>query len=218
MRSKWFVVNLKQLTLVILLCLSQLAKAQKKIVPPPPPPSAFEKKTSIYNKHYKPISIEKRLKNYPFSSATKIKLISFNLYESASAEPIITEINNPLPFRKNPSIELPSIMNQKDLVGINQSKTLTIAQINKLTDILYNTCSKYNINRKDAFGCYNPRNAIVFFDKEDMVFAYLEICFECKGNQARPAKLTEFPEFCSYSYNGLEKFFNRNGIETKKKK
>jgi len=187
----------------------------KKIVPPPPPPRAFKEKIPTLNKNYKVVSFEKRLKNYPFSSATKIKLISFNLNESGFSEPVITEVNPPKPIKKNIHIELPTIMNTNDLVGINQSKTLTIAQINKLTDILYNTCSKYNITRTDAYGCYNPRNAIVFFDKEDMVFAYLEICFECKGNQARPEKLTEFPKFCSYSYDELEKFFNQNGIETK---
>jgi len=39
-----------------------------------------------------------------------------------------------------------------------------------------------------------------------------------RANQARPEKLTEFPKFCSYSYDELEKFFNQNGIETKNRK
>lgn len=213
-------MKLKHLIWLIILCVSHSVMAQKKTLPPPPPlPSAFEKKTSIFNKNYKPISLEKRLSKYPFALATKIKIISFNLYDDGLLHLIPpTPINEPAPIIKTTTIELPTIMNTSDLVGINQAKTLNISKINKLTDILYNTCSKYNITHTEGYGCYNPRNAIVFFDNEDKVFAYLEICFECNGNQPRPYKLTEFDEFCSYTYTELEKFFKQNGIETKMRK
>ena len=62
---------------------------------------------------------------------------------------------------------------------LTEVKNLSFAQVNKLTDILYN----YGFSRSVYIGgislCCNPRNAILFLDTAGDVFEYIEICFEC---------------------------------------
>jgi len=65
-------------------------------------------------------------------------------------------------------------------------KTLIPSQVDTLTDLTYNYGFKlkYKSKRKVYFigrltQCYNPRNAILFLDKNNNVFEFIEICFEC---------------------------------------
>lgn len=53
--------------------------------------------------------------------------------------------------------------------------------------------------------CYIPRDAILFYDKNDTVVAKLEVCFECKG--IRNTEALEFPMTVE-NWKALEKFFD----------
>lgn len=59
--------------------------------------------------------------------------------------------------------------------------------------------------------CYNPRNAILFVDKNDAVIAYIELCFECFGNRIEPATL-KIGNFCDDKYEKIKNLFHSNGI------
>ncbi|MDF3028313.1 MAG: hypothetical protein K0S23_2620 [Fluviicola sp.] len=61
--------------------------------------------------------------------------------------------------------------------------------------------------------CYEPRNGILFFDKNGELLAYLEICFTCSSIKI----LNPFGihSFSKDQYNDLEYIFNKKGLKTK---
>lgn len=90
------------------------------------------------------------------------------------------------------------------------------------------TCRKIALNKEDFFQvlisstkneshisgvCYEPRNGILFFDKDETLLGYLEICFAC-SHIATLSKLGGMG-FTSDQYNELESLFIQNGIKTK---
>lgn len=61
--------------------------------------------------------------------------------------------------------------------------------------------------------CYNPRNAILFYNDQDEVISYLEICFECDHVRwLYPFGLTRFT---TNQLLYLRRLFNKNGLKTK---
>ena len=211
---------ISKILITILLFLSVNLFAQKK-TPPPPIPSA--KKTSNKNLNYKPILLDKRLKKFPFKNATKIEIISFNLETDEETDvPILisrdTIIENNSKKENSSFVILSTLVAQKNLEGVNQRKTLTLNAIDNLTAILYNTCSKYNLSSYSKSGCYNPRNAILFYNEAGEIYEYLEICFECRQMLAEPQKIPELQDYCNVAFTDLKAFFTKNGIETEKRK
>ncbi len=174
------------------------------------------------NKYYKPLSFGQRIKNYPFNKASKIKIVSYNitLSKRTSFEPI------PIPRTKEDSVKVLEFKNRaksidfRDILetqsekGIEQSKTLNLNEISKLTHILFNTCNKYYIIERSQSGCFFPRNAVVFYDDNDKIFEIMEICFECGGIETYPTDFFDWRESCEYIYPELEKFFNLIGLKT----
>lgn len=61
--------------------------------------------------------------------------------------------------------------------------------------------------------CYQPRNGILFFDKNKTLLGYLEICFEC-SHSTTLLKLGRIG-FNSDQYDDMETLFHQNGIKTK---
>lgn len=173
------------------------------------------------NKNFKPLSLSHRIARFPFSKATKVEIISFNLKFRGKSLP------SPPPFKtKADSIRFQEVQKKlrqpvevEDLIknpsdeDIQESKTLTITEISKLTHILYNTCSQYYLTHHMGNKCYFPRNAILFYDENDHIFAYFEVCFECSGSKSFPEDKSSF-ETCEYLYPELEKFFKSKGLTT----
>jgi len=58
-----------------------------------------------------------------------------------------------------------------------------------------------------AAACYDPRHAILFYDENDKIFGYIEVCFDCNGWQSSQ-NLAVFSE-CAL---GLEETFKEFGI------
>jgi hypothetical protein len=208
----------KILILIFLLYSTNLIAQRNKNIPPPPP----SKNHSNKNNYYKEIALEKRLNNFPFKDATKIEIISFNL-ESDRIEdlpkPILKDsiIETKIEIANIDFISLEKLIAQKEFERINQRKTLTLNSINILSDILYNTCSKYNNYTIIKKGCYNPRNGILFYNEFGEIYEYLEICFECNETISKSKKDDETENYCTYLYSELNKFFIKNGIETSKR-
>jgi len=178
------------------------------------------------NRDYKPLSLGLRIKNYPFNKASKIKIVSYNLNFAKRTlfEPI------PIPRTKEDSLMVSEFENRPKSIDfrdvletqsdnrVEQSKTLNLTEISKLTHILFNTCNKYFITERSQSGCFFPRNAVVFYDDNDKIFEIMEICFECGGIETYPNKFFNWRESCKYIYPELEKFFNDNGLETQYQK
>jgi hypothetical protein len=53
----------------------------------------------------------------------------------------------------------------------------------KQTEILKNNISSCKTENWVA-ACYNPRHAIFFYDKNDKIFGYIEMCFDCNSSRS----------------------------------
>ncbi len=176
------------------------------------------------NKNYKPVSLNKRIAKYPFNEATKIKLVSYNLAFKkdilnypAPPPPKTKEdsINLELFYNKPKPISLNNVLEDKNLDGLTESKILNLSEISELTNILSNTCGKYSIGVFSKTGCFFPRNAILFYDEKDEIFAMVEICFQCSGIETKPRNIFDNSDLCDYIYPELETFFQKIGLQTK---
>lgn len=58
-----------------------------------------------------------------------------------------------------------------------------------------------------AAACYDPRHAILFYDKNDKIFGYIEMCFDCNGRRSSE----NFKVFSECAL-GLEETFKEFGI------
>ena len=175
------------------------------------------------NKNFKPIPLQKRISRFPFDKAAKVMVISYNLnYRGTtgylpSAPPPQDSVNLKKyheDVRKHKRVEIRDLMKDEKHEGIQESKTLTQDEIAKLSDVLYNTCHKYYVYYTSKSGCFFPRNAILFYDDKDEVFAYFEVCFECSGIESSPKDMMDSLETCEFLYPDLEKFFKSKGLTT----
>jgi hypothetical protein len=67
-----------------------------------------------------------------------------------------------------------------------------------------------NIPARSAM-CYEPRNAILFLDKDKKVIAYIELCFDCSQYLVREGKI-KIGEFCDEKFERIKDIFKRSGI------
>jgi hypothetical protein len=152
--------------------------------------------SKIYN-----FSEVQRLSNFPFSEAEKIKIVSFK-------GKMVGRIGDELQEHIN------SISIKKDTFNLSfysEIATLNSLQINKLTDVIYNYRYKKSPYLTIVKSCYMPRNAIFFLDKNNIIIAYIEICFECEAIRTSDKELY-LGEYCSDKYNLIKSIFKENNI------
>lgn len=146
-------------------------------------------------------SLEKRLAFYPFSKARQARIVSFHWQKD-------TLDGKPRVIYKIPMLN-DTICQSK----LDQIVSLSTSQTDTLSDILYNTCYKWTKTDTTEIFCYNPRNAIIFYDKDDKPFEYLEVCFECHGIRGSNKRIFK-PGICDVMYSNLETFFQKLGVKT----
>jgi hypothetical protein len=142
--------------------------------------------------HKNRFSTTQRLSKFPFRIAREVRIISYEPFWSPRAYAPATGI-------------------KVDISKLKESITLNKKQTDSLTDILYNTGYKgvfYTFSK----GCFNPRNSILFIDTSGLIFAYIEICFECHA-YSLSSKDVNAGEFCIEKYDLLQFFFRRVGIK-----
>ena len=180
---------MKQL-LSILLLLSQFCISQTK----------YEKNAECTKTEN--ISESQRLSNFPFSKASQIKLISF---ESKNGEPIGNELIK----------HLDSVKLKQDSFNpffYTEVVTLNSIQINRLTDIIYNYSYKKMPYVTSDVKCYEPRNAIIFLNSNNIIIGYIEICFSCNRFRSSTTKL-DLGKDCTEKYEMIKSIFRECKIE-----
>jgi hypothetical protein len=199
------------LTLFVVPAFGQHRKQRK--TPPPPPFFVQKINTTKY-------LLKERQALYPFNLATQIKLISFDKRVVAPIKPITDstiENNSMLVFDEPDEVYgIPVNFDTIDLSKTCQTISLTRKGIDSLTDILYNTCSRWTITQKSKGGCYYPHNAIVFFNSDDQPFEYIELCFDCNQLKYSSNNVVEF-EDCDIAFNEVETYFKSFGLKTSSK-
>ena len=137
---------------------------------------------------------QERMQFYPFDTAAEIKIVSFDSGDSAFFH------------------SLPTRGKEIDFAKITEVKTLEKEQLEELTNIFYNVSYKGDVLLEYETGCYNPRNAILFYDSSDHLLEFIELCFECDGNRLSSDKIIP-GDWCDQKYSLLKQFFLKSGIE-----
>src|SRR5689334_8254910 len=104
----------------------------------------------------KRLSIAEIKKQFPFNSTETIKLVSFKP-DTPQADSIIVEP------------EIPKTNGQIDMTKMFEVKTLSDKQEDKILNILLNTKPPKTIQ---VVFCYEPRNGIIFLDKDEKILGY----------------------------------------------
>ncbi|MGZ3820711.1 MAG: hypothetical protein ACXVJN_07170 [Mucilaginibacter sp.] len=157
-------------------------------------------------------SIAQRLKKYPYSKAVKILAVSYHVWGGPDAD-IRLETEEIKPKTKD-TTGLQIINDSLDYSKLIEVKKLNKQQVNRLTNIIFNTDYKVidYINEDDPNGCFNPRNALIFFDRNGKVFDYIEICFECNTFYSKSERI-QIGTKCIQKYALLKKYFISLGIK-----
>jgi hypothetical protein len=203
---------MKNLTLLFIVIPCIVFGQQKKKLPPPPgpPPPPIKEQMAWDKKHYSCFNTSKydvrqRRAFFPFNSAARVKLISFSTED--------------IPYRPV-AVSHFSI----DSTKVKESKLLSPAGIDSLTDIMYNvgfTPMKHKRPRikgeleeadPPVMCIYQPRNAILFIDSTGKVTQYISICFECDLYYLSSRKI-KYTVNCEDKYGLLRSYFLFQGIQ-----
>lgn len=146
--------------------------------------------------HFGNLSLKQRLARYPFNKAKSVLLISFT----------------------DSSILYPDYDRNKQrilaLSNVENKKVLTTADIDKLSDLLFNIgYDTKNLFKTQVPECPELKNAIVFLDAKGKPFDYIGLYFGCNGPEYDISKI-RFPVVCDEKYDMLSQFFLAHGIAT----
>ncbi|NCD69012.1 hypothetical protein [Mucilaginibacter agri] len=168
----------------------------------------------VFTKQY---SIRQRLKKYPFVKTSVVVAVS---YHAEMPEPSTYVDNNGKVTSVDSAWVRPlaglHIKNGKiDTKTLTEFVALNKQQIDALTNIIYNTDFRINkdFNMISQGSCFEPRNALIFLDKNGNAFDYIEICFQCKDSKSFSQKLN-IGTPCTQKYDILKKYFIRLDIKT----
>lgn len=172
-------------------------------------------------------------KMYPFNEAAKIILVSFPNYEiweydvMVYTDTIITPWGEKLERKRNlMGTEIPikitrpvldTIKVLSSVYFVYEKLVLDDVQIDSLSNLCVNYTTNYRLHygTRSISCCYRPRNAIVFFDKQNKPIMNFEICFECSQYRCYTPNtsgyLSQIDE-CPELYNLFKDFFKKNGI------
>ncbi|MBF4515628.1 hypothetical protein IRZ71_04705 [Flavobacterium sp. ANB] len=162
--------------------------------------SRYDKNAQCVRKNN--FSEKERLTRFPFSNTSQIKIISF---KGKTDGPLGHDLIN----------YMNSIVIGKDTLSLNlyeEITNLSPEQTNQLTDIIFNYTHKKERYAITPFGCYTPRNAILFLDQNNIIIAWIEICFGCNSYRTSDRKLT-IGEYCDKKFDMLKAIFANAKIQ-----
>jgi hypothetical protein len=141
----------------------------------------------VFNNRF---SLKQRLAKYPFSKAAKIVAVSYK-WNVRAPDVLINDTTTKLPdtvFRSDLHVEHGKL----NYSSLKEIKMLTSTQVSSLTRIIYNTAYRRKCSHMPdpGYACYNPRNAILFYDKNGRIYDYLEVCFECEKISSLSDRIT----------------------------
>jgi hypothetical protein len=197
MKSKFLIIGA--------LFFSGIVSGQKNMNDTIPPGIPTKKQMETEKKNHDCInrqnkSFTSRLKNYPFNKASQIKLVSF-----------LQKLDKVNGDNQNKFSELPKLNDTICYSKLYEVRTLSITEVDTLTDILYNVGFRGPVLRESEMSCYEPRNAILFIDKNGQTFEYIEICFECEKTTLSSDKII-VGDICNQKFGLIKKFFRKAGI------
>jgi len=165
------------------------------------------------NKH----TVANRLKKYPYSAAIKIMLVSYYGGGQPNQDikidsPFTTSI--PSTHVRNKHYMGLVIKNKKlDYSPLIETKVLNRKQVEELTNIVFNYdfAGMKNYTVTGFAACFEPRNSILFFDKNGKILDHLDICFQCHNYESASKNLS-IGTNCAQKFDMLARFFIKAGV------
>jgi hypothetical protein len=168
---------------------------------------------------------EERNKIFPFNEAEKILMISYpNLYidpDFGWSEPIDSaklaniEVKNKRKIIAQYHFSFETRSSERRYYAYEVCN-LSPSGIDSLSNILFNfKVKKYPKSVSiGVMGCNTPRNAILFFNKNNDVIANIEISFQCWHVVPKPNEfdIPDLSELCAEKYRVLKEFFITHNI------
>lgn len=219
---------MKRIGLLVLIFISFAGYAQKrtKVSSVTKPPKINWKQQ---NKNHECVStnfysVKQRATMYPFSKAAKIVLVSYEDRESVEYHLDTIILNDGTISVFHPPLNVidytsPDRIHPKKEEGESpletspfwEEKELTKAGIDSLSFLLYNVKFRGKIFIMEQVKCFQPRNGILFYDKENRLLESMAICFECSRTTFswNEAKV----DWCDDKYMLLASFFKKRGMK-----
>ena len=147
------------------------------------------------------LSFKSRIQNFPYNLTSQVILTSHKTKVGMVGEELQKYLNS-LKIGKDS-------INEKEFLEI---KKLNLNQIEKLTDLIFNYGFKAKNHILTDAKCYDPRNAILFLDKDKKIIAFIEICFGCNHTRVSDEKI-DFGEYCKQKFDLIKGIFAESGIK-----
>ncbi|HEY9196848.1 MAG TPA: hypothetical protein VIM77_11305 [Mucilaginibacter sp.] len=159
-------------------------------------------------------TLAQRLKTYPYSKASKIMAVAYFGGGEPNREIRIDTPERKLSYEETQHYKGLVIENQQlDYSTLMGAKILNKTQIEELTNIVFNYeySGMKNYPSTGFAVCFDPRNSIIFFDKDGKIFDHLDICFACHRYDSQSRKLGIGTE-CTQKFDMPAKFFIKSGV------
>lgn len=141
----------------------------------------------------KEVKLPKMQETFPFSESSKVELISYHFMDYRHSE---NAFNYELRDGKLPFDE--SIIKERLILDKKQLEEL------------YTILNTENCHENFSKDCYMPEHRITFYDKNNKVIAFLEVCLQCIGSRISEGFKTV--KLCDAKMKELEQFFRSVGI------
>ncbi|MCM5530637.1 hypothetical protein [Parasegetibacter sp. NRK P23] len=157
-------------------------------------------------------SLAERVGFYPFNIAFKVAIVSFDKQvKKIDSSDWRFGKSSYKDYKGDVEYGLQFLNDTICLSKLTQIKILDTNQVDSLTDILYNTCYRWTITETTKAMCYLPHNAVLFFDKNEKVIDYIEICFDCYQFKYSNNRIERFDQ-CDFAVWDLRKYFRKLGL------
>lgn len=141
-------------------------------------------------------------RTFPFDQSDRIEILSYPVrftWDTVRAGEN-TYINDEL-IAPNGRVRLPKVK-IKDRVRLDREQRA------RLFDALCNKpCAE---DEKMVAACYDPRHAVIFYDRQGKAIAFLELCLECY--QKRHTEGIPVQDLCAAKVNSLHQLFQDFGV------
>ncbi len=197
----------KRYLFIALLLLTCFAYGQRRL---PRPSSHKWNNNCVRNKHY---SLAVRMQRYPFDQARQVQFVSFDgKVDIFQKEFIFPKEGHNIDPQLIIDGAPPPPKDTVQYAELKEIKILSPAQIDTLTDILYNYGFPGRWHSTKTLECYDPRNAILFLDSKGQALAFTEICFQCRNTETSSDKIS-LGEMCEQKMDTIRKLFEKVGVK-----
>lgn len=160
----------------------------------PPVPPGKQEMNSHKCIHKNKLSFSSRVKMYPYNKTGQVQFVSFKDMRLISLTDTMVDFDTA--YSK-----------------LTEVKTLTLKQIDALTDIIYNVGYSGPIEVAEDDNYYMPGNGILFLDTRGKIFAAIELDLDSEAHGYKLSSMNiSIGDLCNQKISMLKMLFKEVGI------